>query len=117
MNLWYLLTDLKVDVSVGQPAVAAFVQEVDVFNEETEEGNHNLKIKYGGKFTFTLYICGFEAFFFCGNKSCELAHLLLAAVCRLRPLGGAAERSAIVTKVTRRVHLVLNDMEEIFKHT
>lgn len=47
---------LKVNVSVGQPAGTAFIQEVDIFNEETEERNHNL---------------------------------LLAAVCGLRPLGGA----------------------------
>lgn len=37
----------------------------------------------------------------------HLTHLLLAAVCRLRPLGGAAERSAIVAEVTGGVHLVL----------
>lgn len=40
LSLW---TDLKVDVSVWQPAGTAFIQEVDVFNEETEERNHNLE--------------------------------------------------------------------------
>lgn len=34
-------------------------------------------------------------------------HLLLTAVGRLRPLGGAAERSAVVAEVTGGVHLVL----------
>lgn len=69
---------LKVDVPVGQPAGTAFIQEVDVFNEETEERNHNL---------------------------------LLAAVCSLRPLGGAAERSTVVAEVTGWVHLVLQDFK------
>lgn len=40
-----LLTDLKVDVSISQPAGTAFIQEVDVFNEEAEERNHNLEEK------------------------------------------------------------------------
>lgn len=35
-------TNLKVDVSVGQPAGTSFIQEVDVFNEQAEERNHNL---------------------------------------------------------------------------
>lgn len=69
---------LKVDVTVGQTAGTAFIQEVDVFNEETEERDHNL---------------------------------LLAAVGRLRPLGGATERGAVVAEVTGRVHLVLQDFE------
>lgn len=34
-------------------------------------------------------------------------HLLLAAVCSLRPLGGATERCAVITEVTGWVHLVL----------
>lgn len=37
-----LHTDLKVDVSIGQPGGAALVQEVDVFNEEAEERDHDL---------------------------------------------------------------------------
>lgn len=45
-----LWTDLKVDVPVGQPAGTAFVQEVDVFNKETEEGNNNLKKIVDSKF-------------------------------------------------------------------
>lgn len=39
------------------------------------------------------------------------SYLLLAAVCRLRPLGGAAQRRAVVTEVAGRVHLVLKDHE------
>lgn len=39
-----------------------------------------------------------------------ILHLLLAAVCSLRSLGGATERSAVVAEVTRRVHLVLNEV-------
>lgn len=34
-------------------------------------------------------------------------HLLLAAVCSLRPLGGAAQRRAVVAEVAGWVHLVL----------
>lgn len=45
------LTDLEVDVAAGQPAGTALVQEVDVFNEETEEGNHNLEEKLHVSFT------------------------------------------------------------------
>lgn len=41
-----------------------------------------------------------------------LSHLLLAAVCGLRPLGGAAERSAVVTEVTGGVHLVLREVRQ-----
>lgn len=39
-------TDFEVDVSVGQPGGAAFVQEVDVFDEEAEEGNHDLQERH-----------------------------------------------------------------------
>lgn len=39
-----------------------------------------------------------------------VAYLLLAAVCGLRPLGGAAERGAVVAEVTGRVHLVLDEV-------
>lgn len=35
--------NLKVDVAVGQPVCTSFVQEVNVFDQQTEEGNHNLK--------------------------------------------------------------------------
>lgn len=35
-------TNLEVDVSVRQPVGTAFIQEVDIFNEETKERNHNL---------------------------------------------------------------------------
>lgn len=38
-----LRTDLKVDVSIGQPAGTAFIQEVDVFDQEAEERNHDLE--------------------------------------------------------------------------
>lgn len=48
------------------------------------------------------------AFYF-QSKSQVLSHLLLAAVCGLRPLGSTAERSAVVTEVTGWVHLVLNE--------
>ena len=34
--------DLKVDVTVRQPAGAALIQEVDIFNEQTEERDDNL---------------------------------------------------------------------------
>lgn len=34
---------LKVDVTVGQPICTAFIQEVNVFDQQTEEGNHNLE--------------------------------------------------------------------------
>lgn len=34
---------LKVDVSVGQAGGAAFVQEVDVLDEEAEERDHDLQ--------------------------------------------------------------------------
>lgn len=37
--------DLKVDVAVGQPAGAALVQEVDIFNEQTEERDDDLQVK------------------------------------------------------------------------
>lgn len=46
------------------------------------------------------------------NKSRVASHLLLAAVRGLRPLGGTAERSAVVTEVTGRVHLVLNEITQ-----
>ena len=46
------------------------------------------------------------------DQACVLAHLLLAAVSRLRPLGGATERSAVVTEVTGRVHLMLNEVRQ-----
>lgn len=36
-------TNLKVDVSVGEAGGAAFVQEVDVLDEEAEERNHDLQ--------------------------------------------------------------------------
>lgn len=39
--------------------------------------------------------------------SCSSSHLLLAAVGRLRPLGGAAEGGAVVAEVAGWVHLVL----------
>lgn len=45
--------NLKVDVSIGQPAGTAFIQEVDVFNEETEERNHNLEEKHTSSFMYT----------------------------------------------------------------
>lgn len=46
------------------------------------------------------------------EKPCGLSYLLLAAVCSLRPLGGAPECSAIVAEVTRRVHLVLSEVRQ-----
>lgn len=36
---------LKVDVAVGQAVSAAFVQEINVFYQQAEEGNHNLRRK------------------------------------------------------------------------
>lgn len=108
LELW---TNFKVDVSIGQPAGAAFIQEVDVFDEETEERNHNLRIKYDKKFMLTFYIRDVRFCFFL-EASCVLSHLLLDAVCSLRPLGGAAESSAVVTEVTGRVHLVLNEVRQ-----
>lgn len=57
---------LKVDVPIWQPAGTALIEEVYVFDKQTEERNHNL---------------------------------LLAAVCRLRPLGGATECSTIVAEI------------------
>lgn len=41
-----------------------------------------------------------------------LSHLLLAAVCCLRPLGGATERSPVITEVAGRVHLVLYEIRQ-----
>lgn len=34
---------LKVDMAIGQPIGASFIQEVYVFDEQTKEGNHNLR--------------------------------------------------------------------------
>lgn len=34
---------LKVDVAIGQPIGTAFIQEVNVFDQQAEEGNHNLE--------------------------------------------------------------------------
>lgn len=36
-------TCFKVNVSVWQPAGTAFIQEVDVLDEKTEEGNYDLQ--------------------------------------------------------------------------
>lgn len=36
-------THLKVDVAAGQPIGASFIKEVNVFDQQTEEGNHNLR--------------------------------------------------------------------------
>lgn len=62
------------------------------------------------KFTFTFYI--WESKLFLCKTPCALSHLLLHAVCSLRPLGGAAECSTVVTKVTGRVHLMLNEIKQ-----
>lgn len=37
------LAHLKVDVAIGQPVGTPFIQEVNVFDQQTEEGDHNLK--------------------------------------------------------------------------
>lgn len=106
LGLW---TDLKVDVSIGQPAGTAFIQEVDVFDQEAEERNHNLEER--DKSCFWYFTFGTSVFYLSSRvMSCALSHLLLTAVCRLRPLGGATERSAIVAEVTRGVHLVLSEV-------
>lgn len=34
---------LKVDMAVGQAVSASFIKEVDVFNQQTEEWNHDLE--------------------------------------------------------------------------
>lgn len=112
-NLW---TDLKVNVAIGQSAGTAFIQEVNVFNEETEEGNHNLERRDYGKFNSTFFIWDIRlihsgSFFF------ELSHLLLAAMGSLRPLGGATECSAVVTEVIWRIHLVLNEVRRDIDQT
>lgn len=36
------LADLKVDMAVGQPVGTSLIQEVNVFDQQTEERNHNL---------------------------------------------------------------------------
>lgn len=61
------------------------------------------------KLLVIFYIWDFSFFYLSSRvMSCHvLSYLLLTAVCRLRPLGGATERSAVVAEVTRRVHLVL----------
>lgn len=33
---------LKVNMAVGQPIGTSFIQEVNIFDQQTEEGNHNL---------------------------------------------------------------------------
>lgn len=96
-----LNTDLKVDVSVRQPGGAAFVQEVDVFDEEAEERDHDLEDRNNGSRRRSTRPWTLTA------APGSPAHLLLTAVPSLRPLGGAAERSAIVAEVTGGVHLVL----------
>lgn len=37
------LAHLKVDVAIGQPVGTSFIQKVNVFDQQTEEGNHDLK--------------------------------------------------------------------------
>lgn len=98
-------TDLKVDVSVWQPAGTTFVQEVDIFNEEAEERNHNLEEGHdsrSGQFEFWTF----------ERVVCVIFYLLLAAVCSFRPLGGATKGSAIVAEVTGWVHLVLREVRQ-----
>lgn len=97
-------------MSVGQPAGTSFIQEVDVFNEETEERNHNLEER-DDKFILTFYTWD-NSFLYFLEESCVHSYLLLAAVCGLRPLGGATERSAVVAEVTGRVHLVLSEVRQ-----
>lgn len=60
-------------MTVGQPAGAAFIQEIDVFNEETEEGNHNLEERDGNRFTRT-YInnIAFGVFYLSSRVLCAL---------------------------------------------
>lgn len=95
-------SDLEVDVTVGQSAGTAFIQEVDVFDQEAEERNHNLEKKKKKKDQLHLnhLFTSFKV----------LHYLLLAAVTRLRPLGGAAESSAVITEVTGGIHLMLHVM-------
>lgn len=38
---------LKVDVAVGQPIGASFIQEINVFYQQTEEGDHDLRRESG----------------------------------------------------------------------
>lgn len=97
-----LRTDLKVDVSVWQPGGAAFVQEVDVFDEEAEEGDHDLEDGNNSSHRhFTLWSANVK------RSLTSPPHLLLATVGSLRPLRGATESGAVVAEVTGRVHLVL----------
>lgn len=37
------LANLKVDMAIGQPVGTSFIQEVNVFNQQTEERNYNLQ--------------------------------------------------------------------------
>lgn len=99
-------------MSVGQPAGTAFIQEVDVFNEETEERNHNLQetVESSLKRIQRLVLQTFL------HESCAPPHLLLAAVCSFRPLGGTTERRAVVAEITGWIHLMLNEITQRRRH-
>lgn len=45
--------DLKVDMAIGQPVGTSFIQEVNVFNQQTEERDHNLKRQNKYEHTWT----------------------------------------------------------------
>lgn len=40
---WERLDNLKVYMAIGQPVGTSFIQEVNVFDQQTEERDHNLE--------------------------------------------------------------------------
>lgn len=58
-EMYDLWTHFKVNVAIGKSAGTAFIQEVNVFNEETEERNHNLEKRDYGKFPSTSVMLGY----------------------------------------------------------
>lgn len=60
---------LEVDLPVFQPVHAALVEEVEVFDEEAEEGDDNLQGSRGGKWLVQLIYKSFIVFFFSPTKN------------------------------------------------
>lgn len=69
------LANLKVDMAIGQPVGTSFIQEVNVFNQQTEERNHNLKRQNKHEHT----VCGHEDKWL---NPCQNAFRVLAAMWR-----------------------------------
>lgn len=100
--------DLKVDVAVGQPVCTSFVQEVNVFDQQTEKGDYNLKRQKWGEKSQN---CRWDS----RDLQDAAPHLLSVAVGSPRAVRCPPQGRPVVVKVPSRIHLMLlhNDMQHV----